>query len=117
MVRKFSLTFIGAAIVSSLLLSAPSISFGAKDKKADETAQTVQRMESHWQTLVREPDPTRRKALIAEHRQMMVETRATMDVKPSMPAGDHGHKGMSEKHHHHDIQNTVELHTMMLDLM
>ena len=113
MARKFSLTFIGAAIVSSLLLSAPSISFGAKEKKADEAAQTVQRMESHWQTLVRELDPARRKMLIAEHRQMMVETRATMDAKPGMP----GHKGMSEKHHHHDIQNTLELHTMMLDLM
>lgn len=116
MAQKFSLTFIVAAIVSSLLLSAPLISFGAKDKKADEAAQTVQHMQAHWQSLVREPDPTRRKALIAEHRQMMLETRATMDAKPSMPAGDHGHKGMSKKHHH-DIQNTMELHTMMLDLM
>lgn len=117
MARKLGITFIGAVIASSLLLLAPSISLGAKEKNSDEAAQTLRRMEAHWQTLVRESDPTRRKALIAEHRQMMLETRAAMDAKPSMPRGDHGHKGMSEMHHHHDIQNTMELHTMMLDLM
>lgn len=117
MTRKLGLTFIATVIAGSLLLLAPLLSWGANDRAAKDAAQTVRRMEAHWQTLVRETDPARRKELIAEHRKIMAETRAKLDAAPTAPTGQHGHQGMSEMHHHHDIQNTMELHTQMLEMM
>ena len=100
------------------LLVAPAVSWSAQGSPSDKTAQMIQRMESHWQSIVRERDPVKRKALVSEHRKMMDETRVAQgaNLNNSM-GGHHGQGGMMGSHHQHDLQNTAEMHTMMLDMM
>lgn len=111
MARKLSLALMG------LVLAAPPMAWSAEEKKAEDTAQIVERMETHWRTLIKERDPARRKALIAEHRRMMAESSAALDAAPGGPVGDQGRDGIMGSHHRHDLQNTTELHSMMLDMM
>lgn len=107
MAHKLSFALMG------LVLAAAPMAWSAEEKKIEDTAQIVERMETHWRTLVKERDPARRKALIAEHRRMMAEARTALDAAP----GDPGRDGIMGSHHLHDLQNTTELHSMMLDMM
>ncbi|MHB1233955.1 MAG: hypothetical protein ACYCZQ_15420 [Burkholderiales bacterium] len=117
MARNLSIALMGSAMAGAFMLVAPAMTWSAEAKKAEDAVQIVQRMETHWQTLIRERDPARRKVLIAEHRQMMAESRAALGATPSGPMGDHGRGSMMGSHHQHDLQNTMELHSMMLDMM
>ncbi len=102
----------------AVLLAAPAVSWSAESGTSNDSAQRVQRMESHWQTLTRERDPVKRTALVAEHRKMMAESMTTKDMRQTQPMGDQrGQGGMMGAHHQHDLQNTAEMHTMMLDMM
>lgn len=117
MANKFIVGLVGGVAAGAFMLLAPAATWAAGDKKPEDTTRTIQRMEAHWQTLIQERDPAKRKALIASHRQMMAEARAMSGDKPGTPMGDHGQGGMMNQHHQHDLQNTTELHSMMLDMM
>ena len=102
----------------AVLLVAPAVSWSAESGTSNDSAQRVQRMESRWQTLTRERDPIKRTALVAEHRKMMTETMAAQGMVQTHPMADQrGQSGMMGAHHQHDLQNTAEMHTMMLDMM
>lgn len=117
MVRKLNVTLIRSAMAGVLMLAAPAMTWGAEEKKAEDAARIVQHMETHWQTLIRESDPTRRKALITEHRRIMAEARTASGTTPDGPRGNAGHGGMMGSDHRRDLLNTTELHSMMLDMM
>ncbi len=115
--RKLGVAWMGS-VLGALMLASPAMTWSAEQiMKVDDAAQTVQRMETHWQTLIRESDPARRKALIAEHRQMMAEARAALGAIPGEPIKGSSPGGMMGSHHWQDLQNTAELHSMMLDMM
>lgn len=118
MAHRLDIWLMRGVLVGVLVLAAPAVSWSAQGGASDNTEQMIQRMESHWQTLVREIDPIKRKALIAEHRKMMAESMTTQGTNQTHPMGDqHGQGGMMGSHHQHDLQNTAEMHTMMLDMM
>ncbi len=113
MTRKFGIGLMGSIMAGVLMLAAPATAGSAEKNMSEDAAQTVQRMETHWQTLIRERDPAKRKALIAEHRQMMAEAKAAPGAKPDGSMDGHGQGGTMGS----DLQNTMELHSMMLDMM
>ena len=118
MAHKFDIGLVGSVLMGVLVLAAPAVSWSAEGGTANNLEQRVQRMESHWQTLTRERDPIKRKVLVAEHRKMMAESMTTQDMSQTRPMGDQrGQGGMMSSHHQHDLQNTAEMHTMMLDMM
>ena len=97
----------GSSIIMALSLMIPInvYAIDAPDKE-------VRAMEEHWETVVNEPDPGKRKALMEDHRKLMSKysTRKTPDHSGSM--GDmHGH------HREINIKNTVEMHSGMMDMM
>lgn len=117
MAKKRDIGVMGSVLVGAFMLAVPSVTWSAEGNRADDTSQMIQRMESHWQTLIRERDPIKRKALVSEHRKMMDEARVAQGANQNHPMGDHGQGGMMGSHHQHDLQNTAEMHTMMLDMM
>ena len=83
--------------------------------------QDVDRMEQHWQKLVRERDPQRRKVLIQEHRRLMEEVGRTTGIRPETQTGtrsaaDSERKGMGGSHQR-EIMNTLDMHSMMLNML
>lgn len=117
MTRKFGIGLMGSLMAGALMLAAPAVAGSAEKNVSEDVAQTIQRMETHWRILIRERDPAKRKALIAEHRQMMTEAKTALGAKPDGSMDDHGHGGTMGSDHRHDLQNTMELHSMMLDMM
>lgn len=115
MAHKLDIGLTGSVLIGVLVMAAPAVSWSAEGATANNSAQLVQRMESHWQTLIQERDPIKRKALVAEHRKMMAESMTTQGMSQTRPMGDQ--RGMMGAHHQHDLQNTAEMHTMMLDMM
>lgn len=82
-------------------------------------AQMVQRMETHWQRLIHENEPERRRVLAAEHRKLMAEAGTALgQAAGTAPGMGHGTgRGMTAGSHHRDLRNTLELHSLMLELM
>jgi len=118
MAHKLDIGLMGSVLMGVLVLAAPAVSWGAESGTANSSAERVQRMESHWQTLTRERDPIKRQAMVVEHRKMMAESMTTQGMSQTRPMGDQrGQGGMMGAHHQHDLQNTAEMHTMMLDMM
>lgn len=118
MAKKLDIGVTGGVLVTAFMLAVPSVTWSAEGNRADDTSQMIQRMESHWQSLVRERDPIKRKALISEHRKMMDEARAAQGANQNHSMGDHhGQVGKVDAHHQHDLQNTADNHTMMLDML
>jgi len=118
MIQKLRIALIGSIFAGTVLLVSPTVSWSAENKVPDDASQIVHRMETHWQMLIHEKDPARRKELIAEHRKLMAEAQAVMGATSGMPMGNQGHENMMMgNNHHYDLQNTTEMHTMMLDMM
>lgn len=118
MVRNLDIRLMGSVLIGALMLATPAVTWSAEGNTSDNTAQMVQRMEAHWQTLIRERDPVKRKTLIAEHRKLMAEAMTAQGMGQNQSMGDHhGQGGMMGPHHQHDLENTADMHTMMLDMM
>ena len=118
MAKKLDIGLMGSVLVGAFMMAVPSVTWSVEGNRADDTSQMIQRMESHWQTLIRERDPIQRKAMIVVHRKMMGEARAAQGANQNHPMGDHhGQDGMMDAHHQHDLQNTTDMHSMMLDMM
>lgn len=76
---------------------------------------TAAAMEQHWQSLIHERDPARRQVLITEHRRIM-EVAQKAD-KGRIPARGSETSAMMSDSEHHDLRNTIEMHSIMLDMM
>lgn len=77
---------------------------------------TTELMEQHWQSLIKERDTARRQALIQEHRRMMSEAqKADKDKSPSARSSEMSMTMQDPVHR--DLRNTVEMHSIMLDMM
>lgn len=73
-------------------------------------------MEQHWQSVLKERDPARRQVLIEEHRRMINEAqKADRDETAPARSGEMG--TMMRDSAHRDLRNTIEMHSIMLDMM
>ena len=77
---------------------------------------TTKLMEQHWQSVIKERDTARRQVLIEEHRRMMNEARKT-DKDRTTPTRSSEMSTMMQDSMHRDLRNTVEMHSIMLDMM
>ena len=105
-VSVFSRIFIVGAI--ALGVSA-SISAGQPIQPRGSQS-SLKAMEHHWQSVIRERDTARRQVLIEEHRRMMSE--ADKDKTTSARSSE-----MMQDSVHRDLKNTIEMHSIMLDMM
>lgn len=83
---------------------------------ADEADDYMARMEKHWQNTMETQDPQRRQAMLAEHAEMMKQGQMLIDREQSQ-AGHMGMGGMNHHGHYMDLQNTIDLHRHMMDMM
>ena len=77
---------------------------------------TTELMEHHWQSVIKERDTARRQVLIEEHRRMMNEAQKT-DKDRTMPTRSSEMSTMMQDSVHRDLRNTLEMHSIMLDMM
>ena len=117
---KFSTTM-GALFVGTVLLGDATMADTQLPLDAQSEQQEVDRMEQHWQKLVRERGPERRKLLIQEHRRLMEEIVRTTGIRPETQTGtsssaNRGRKGMGGSHQQ-DLMNTLGMHSMMLNML
>lgn len=85
--------------------------FGASRQPA-----TAELMEHHWQSVIKERDTARRQVLIGEHRRMMNEAQKT-DKDRTMPTRASEMGTMMQDSVHRDLRNTVEMHSIMLNMI
>lgn len=99
---------------TTFLLGVMSLA-GPLTATAGEADDYMARMEQHWQATIETQDPQRRQALLAEHEEMMKQGQMIIDREQSQT----GHAGMNGMHHGHDmdLQNTIDLHRQMMDMM
>ena len=77
------------------------------------SAPTTESIEQHWQSVIKERDAARRQVLIEEHRRMMNEAqKADKDKATSARSST-----MMQDSVHRDLRNTLEMHSIMLDMM
>lgn len=106
-----SLNVLIAAGVFAVASFGPS--FAAEEKSPD-NSQWMERMQTHWQEVIKETDPQKRQELMREHEQIMAE--AAGDSGAHMGSrGDTGHMDMDSAHV--DMMNTVDMHQHMIDMM
>jgi len=77
---------------------------------------TNQLIEQHWQSVIKERDTARREVLIEEHRRMMNEAQKT-DKDRTTPTRSSEMSTMMQDSVHRDLRNTLEIHSIMLDMM
>ena len=77
---------------------------------------TTEWMEHHWQSVIKERDTAQRQVLIEEHRRMMNEAQKT-DKDRTMPTRSSETNSMMQDSIHRDLRNTVEMHSIMLNMM
>ena len=77
---------------------------------------TTKLMEQHWQSVIKERDTARRQVLIEQHRRMMNEARKT-DKDRTTPTRSSEMSTMMQDSVHRDLKNTIEMHSIMLDMM
>lgn len=117
MVRKLKTGWAGRVLLGmALMLAASAVAWSAEDKTAQDT-QLLRQLESHWQGLVNETNPDKRKLLVEAHRKMMVEVKANQPTNTVQPMGSHRQDGSMAHHRQRDLQNTAEMHMMLLDMM
>jgi len=89
-----------------LLLASPAsvVYAGEGNAKVDEM---LHAMESHWQEVIREQNPSKRQAMMKDHANMM------MDIE-SMNKGVPEEK-WTDRHHHSN--NVLDMHHMMMGTM
>lgn len=86
------------------LLALPLLAGAAgADGKAE---QTVEDLERHWQMTMSEPDAAKQQALLKQHEKMMEQARGMMT-----------HRDMHAESEQRDLENTIELHRSMMDMM
>lgn len=108
--------FTRAIAVGAIALSVSANISAGQAKQAPGSQPSLEAMEHHWQSVINERDTARRQVLIQEHRRMMAEAQSTAKNKgaPSQ-AGKMG--TMMQDPMHRDLQNTIEMHSIMLDMM
>lgn len=77
---------------------------------------TTELMEQHWQSVIKERDTARRQGLIEEHRRMMIGAQKTDKDKTALTRSGETSTMMQDSVHR-DLRNTIEMHSIMLDMM
>ena len=105
-----------AIAVGAIALSVSGGISAGQAKQTQGSQPSLEALEHHWQRVINERDTARRQVLIQEHRRMMAEAQSTTKNKSTPPkAGEMG--TMMQVPTHRDLQNTIEMHSIMLDMM
>lgn len=88
----------------------------AAQHEAMSDAQWMERMQAHWQQVINETDPQKRRALMREHEQIMAQAVGSDDARSGKGA-DSGVDRMGMNGSHVDMINTVDMHQHMIDMM
>lgn len=108
--------FTRAIAVGTLALSVSASISAGQAKQVQGNQPSLAALEHHWQSVINERDTGRRQVLIQEHRRMMAEAQSTAKNKSAPPqAGKMG--AMTQDPGHRDLQHTIEMHSIMLDMM
>ncbi len=78
---------------------------------------TIQLIEQHWQSVIKEHDTARRQALIEEHRHMMNEAQKIGKLRTTTTTRSSEMSTIMQDSAHRDLRNTIEMHSIMLDMM
>lgn len=101
------------APVFALVLSVPVWGEGVSNIECP-SAQ-LDRLHTHWHSLVLEKDAEKRSMMVAEHRKLVAEAKQAgiaSDKSKSMTNCEQKSYG-----HHHDLSSMAEMHTMMLNMI
>lgn len=112
--------WMGTCFGGVLLLTGVMVSADATAPNAEIDPQVyTQRMQAHWQSLIQEKDPQKRRVLIEEHRAMMRAGQSALDARRHAGSGmeQPRHGPMMRNHAMQDMNRMMELHSMMLDMM
>jgi len=89
-----------------LLLTGPVavLSAGESDSKVDEMLHS---MESHWQAVISQKNPSKRQKMLKDHANMMMDIES---IEKGIPK-----EKWSQRHHHSN--NVIDMHRMMIETM
>lgn len=108
--------FTRAMVVGAIAISVSANISAGQAKQPRGSQPSLEAMEHHWQSVINERDTARRQVLIQEHRRMMAEAQSVAKNKSTTPqAGEIG--TMMQDSVHRDLRNTLEMHSIMLDMM
>ena len=105
--------FTRAMVVGAIALSVSANISAGQAKQPRGSQPSLEAMEHHWQSVINERDTARRQVLIEEHRRMMSEAHKA-DKDKTTPARS---SEMMQDSVHRDLKNTIEMHSIMLDMM
>lgn len=108
--------FTRAMVVGAIALSVSANISAGQTKQPRGSQPSREALEHHWQSVINERDTARRQVLIQEHRRMMAGAQSVAKNKSTTPrAGEMG--TMMQDSTHRDLSNTIEMHSIMLDMM
>lgn len=105
---------IRALVAAGLLVTASLGHVVAAEQNDLNDSQWIERMQSHWEKVVKEDDPQKRQELLREHEQMMVQAAGSESGQTPRQSSPSAH-GMDSSHV--DMMNTVDMHRHMMDMM
>ena len=82
--------------------------------KSDCPQAQLDRVHAHWHTLIVEPDPAVRAQRILEHRELVDSVREVAKAGASGASAGCNQEGTPP---FHDLENTLDMHSMMLDMI
>lgn len=104
-------SFMQMAIAGIIALSA-SASNAEPATPSPGSQPSIQAIEQHWLSVIRERDPVRRQVLVGEHRHLMEQVKQT-----NTAGGAQTPEKKVDGSRHRDITNTIEMHSLMIDMM
>ena len=100
-------------IAAAAVFAAASLGHAlAAEQTATSDSEWMERMQKHWEQVIQETDPQKRRVLMSEHEQIMSEA-----VGPESDRDATGADHMNMNGEHMDMMNTVDMHRHMMDMM
>lgn len=99
------------ALAGIIALSA-SASNAEQASPRQDNRPSVEAIEQHWLSVIREPDPVRRQVLVGEHRRLLEQVKQTNTSGAAQTP-----EKKVDGSRHRNITNTIEMHILMIDMM
>lgn len=100
------------SIVSLFLLSSMASGAGVMESACPQAQ--LDRMHAHWHRLIMERDPGARAQLIREHRELVDSLGGVAETGVSEVGAGCPQSATMQRH---ELENLVEMHSMMLDMV
>ena len=113
--KKVSL-WMQTVMAGAIILGSSTYVVAGQNSAPRASPPTAELMEHHWQSVIKERDTARRQVLIGEHHRMMNEAQKT-DKGRTMPTRASEMGTMMQDSVHRDLRNTVEMHSIKLNMI